>query len=411
MGELHKILRAEIRKVPGMFLRQLVIEKFEAATVDYDDKLVSMIVESLLNGDATQFELPSSGSQSITLSFGDNDIADLEHMAKGLMDQMPDMISDMSVSAAHNLLRSYKKSWRNYRPHEEAIFQQFRDNLNERWSKGLNDLRLLLAISRDVGETYYKRLRRSKAKKGLLARDVLGRLHTRACQVTAEIITLLENGYADGAMSRWRTLYEISVVGTLIAKNGDDLAERYIEHEAIESKRAMDEFVRNHADLGYAPPSKREIAAVTKRCNAAVNKFGTAFGTPYGWAIGYIGINNPNPKFVHLEDAAGRAMMRSHYKMASYNIHASPKGITFRLGTIDDPNMLIAGATNAGLEEPGQNTAITLTTLTSYLMGPRHSLDNLVQMRILMLLRDQAVSGFIRAGRKLRRDELVIRNL
>src|SRR5437870_8332031 len=77
------------------------------------------------------------------------------------------------------------------------------------------------------------------------------RQHVRACQVTDEIITLLENGFADGAMARWRTLHEIAVVTSLISQHGIELAERYVAYQAVEAKRALDMYARCHTDLGY----------------------------------------------------------------------------------------------------------------------------------------------------------------
>ena len=47
----------------------------------------------------------------------------------------------------------------------------------------------------------------------------------RACQVTDEIICLLENGFADGAMARWRTLHEIAVVAVVISQHGENLCD------------------------------------------------------------------------------------------------------------------------------------------------------------------------------------------
>ena len=53
-----------------------------------------------------------------------------------------------------------------------------------------------------------------------------------------EIICLLENGFADGAMARWRTLHEIAIVAIVLSKHGEDIAQGYLDHQAVESKRA-----------------------------------------------------------------------------------------------------------------------------------------------------------------------------
>lgn len=138
---------------------------------------------------------------------------------------------------------------------------------------------MLLTASRELGEETYKEARRSRAKRNRHRTDVLIRLHARACQVAGEIITLMESGYADGAMARWRTLHEIGVVIALIAEHGDDLAERYLAHDTVETARALDVYQKTHAALGYAPPAKRMVKRADRLLKLAVAKYGPEFET------------------------------------------------------------------------------------------------------------------------------------
>ena len=94
----------------------------------------------------------------------------------------------------------------------DAGNRHFSDRIDLRWSKGLGPLRMMLIASREVGELFAEKLKRSKAKKGILKRKTLMILHMRAYRTTLEILTLIENGFPDGAYARWRTLYEITVV-------------------------------------------------------------------------------------------------------------------------------------------------------------------------------------------------------
>lgn len=132
-------------------------------------------------------------------------------------------------------------------------------------------------------------------------------------------------------------------------------------------------------------------------------RYGAEFARGYGWAAKHL--DHKNPTFVELQQAAGRSKMRSHYKLASHNVHAGVKGITFKHGSLNDPRQLIAGASNAGLHEPGQNTAITLAQITIPLMVHRPQLDEIVAMRILMSLQDEAVAAFIKVSRQLKRED------
>lgn len=51
----------------------------------------------------------------------------------------------------------------------------------------------------------------------------------RALQQFIEIITLMKNGFADGAYARWRSMYEIAIVSAFITEKGEAVAEAFIQ--------------------------------------------------------------------------------------------------------------------------------------------------------------------------------------
>jgi len=89
-----------------------------------------------------------------------------------------------------------------------------------------------------------------------------------------------------------------------------------------------------------------------------LKRFGKEFGGEYGWAAYHL--KTKRVTFTRLEEEAGDATMRSPYKMASYNVHAGPKGLYFKLGNLDGSPALLAGASNAGLTDPAQHAARSL---------------------------------------------------
>ncbi len=149
----------------------------------------------------------------------------------------------MTVKIAKSTLKKLKKSWPGEQSSQEADLAGFCGRTRSRWGKPLGQLRMLLTMVREwVGEIHAREnsKRRSKNRQ---SRKLLIRLLVRGCQVTDEILCLLENGFPDGAMARWRTLYEIGVVGAVIQKHGDGIANRYLAHQHIESKRAMEKYL------------------------------------------------------------------------------------------------------------------------------------------------------------------------
>jgi hypothetical protein len=69
--------------------------------------------------------------------------------------------------------------------------------------------------------------------------------------------------------------------------------------------------------------------------------------------------------------------MNAYYKLANFNIHASARAMFYRL-TDMGANEPIAGRSNAGLVEPGQNTAFTLVRVAAVLVGRVWDVDRLV---------------------------------
>ncbi|MGE5653343.1 MAG: DUF5677 domain-containing protein, partial [Bacillota bacterium] len=210
------------------------------------------------------------------------------------------------------------------------------------------------------------------------------RLHARACQVTSEILTLLRNGFADGAMARWRTLHEIAAVSLFIGEHGDDVAERYLLHEVEESRRAAHQYQQYIDRLGYEPYSQQVLEELDQECERLEERFGAAFRGEYGWA--WEQLRPKKPSMFLIEQASGIEHLRPFYRMASHNVHANPKGVMFKHGLVDESKVLLAGASNFGFADPAQNAAISLMQVTSSLARLDSTLDTVVVTKLMHTL-------------------------
>lgn len=394
---------AEMAKAPSAILQKLIREKLAAEGVGDRSGLVEALAEHLLSGASDTFDWDEGSGGEVVITFTEADIQRLDALANEFLKSLPELISHLSSTAAASILKTLKREWSSQYEFERRSCEGFRQRLEARWSEGFHGLRMLLTMCRELGGEVAARHRRSRSRKGRALRAVLLHLHTRGCQVTAEIITLMENGFADGAMARWRTLYEIGVVATVLSEGGEELAERYLAHEVVESKLALEEYDRCHRALGFRPMPLRERRRIERTFHEVVNAYGSAFGKPNGWATQHLRLKKVT--FKDLEDAAQRSGMRSYYKMASYNVHADAKGIFHRLGSLGDPSMALAGASNAGFVEPGQNTAVTLVQMTALLLHDRVSnLDVMIQLQLLISVRDDISRSLHKASRALQRD-------
>lgn len=401
---LQQALEEATAKLPSLFLQHLISKKLRDQGIKPPKGLPAKMAEHFLAGNRGPFKYDGRKlPKQVNLTFTKADADELERAMTSFCEtQFSKIIPDVARRTAKSVLKDLKSRWPGEHTLQEAGLSGFRERLEERWGKPLGQLRMLLTMCREwCQETHERETSREKGKQERV-RGLLIRLLVRACQVTDEIICLLENGFADGAMARWRTLHEIAVVAVVISQYGENIAERYLAHQAVESKKAMDKYLACYKQLGYKPLPIREQKKIQRNYDRAIALYGKPFKSDYGWAASHL--KNGRPTFADLEAAAGRAEMRSHYQLGNDNIHAGIKSMFVRLGLLDYTGLL-SGRSNAGLTEPGQNAAHTLTQLSALVCMTEHSLDDLVVGAMMVMLRDEIPRSFYAADTRLRRDD------
>lgn len=143
-----------------------------------------------------------------------------------------------------------------------------------------------------------------------------------------------------------------------------------------------------------------------------LDRFGKSFDGHYGWAAHILKpkSNEPIRSFGDIEESV-LPHLRPYYQLASHNVHAKSKGIYSRLGLIDEREVLLAGASNVGLADPGQNAALFLCHITTVLGLLHVTFETTSMMKLLRRLEREVGDSFIRAHRQLLNDERKRRRL
>jgi len=218
-------------------------------------------------------------------------------------------------------------------------------------------------------------------------------LHARACQIACEILTLLEGGYADGAMARWRSLYEISVISTFLHNKPVDIFERYWNYSIVEDHFELLELQKNYLKLGVDSVTDEEISASNKEINILKDKYGDDYIKPYGWIGKYLEKRYWN--FSGIEQTVEFKFMRSHYKWANNCIHSGPKSIRSKLGAPID-NVMLAGPSNYGFADPAQNTAYSLLQIATTLSDGETRFEDIIYIEIFIRMFERVCEEFVR---------------
>ncbi len=341
--------------------------------------------------------------ENISITITDDDLAQYESTIKSISNHMPDIIQDLISDISKALLATMNRTWPTESRRCTRDIRGFRSRLYRRWKAPIEKLKMLLEIAIEHGGVTNSRLRESCNSNQAHLIEAMTRLHARSCQIAGEIICLIEGGFADGALARWRSLHEVAVVSLLISECGEELAERYLLHEVIESRKSAKEYSDIGGRLvGYEAVDQRFMEELKTESAAVVDRFGDGFKRTYGWAVGYGGVQKS--AFADLERAVKVDHLRSHYRMASHGVHANPKGILFKVGLVEGSDLLLAGPSNTGFADAGHLTAISMAQVSSALTVLDPSLDNVVATEVMGRCVDVIGAEFLKVQECLERE-------
>ena len=317
-----------------------------------------------------------------------------------LSTEIRNMIPELADSAAESMLSEIKANARLELKAQWKQQKQFESRLNKRWREGLYLLDLFIALALEAGRDFNDNFRENAVRSNDFVFESLTLLHARARQIASAILVLLRSGYADDAHARWRALHEISVVGHFISREGQETAQKYLLHDTIQRYSLARAYQKHAARLNEEPVSAEEFAELKAAQDELVKRFGKPFRQNYGWAASVIG--KPRPTIGDIEESVGLQHWRPYYSMASDNVHANAHGAYYRLGLHPKTTeLLLAGASNSGLADPGHSTAVSLGQITTVLLATKPDLDGIVTMKVLQQLQGEVGEAFLQAHRDL----------
>jgi len=404
MDTLQKMFELTLHEKIGAkpLIRRVVGKKFTDAGISLtEDQLQAIVdrIENLKEGEETVRTSDIIGDEiaDVNIEINDKDIEEaVKKVTSFMKDEYPVILEGVADSMLEEIKRESETNVLSYREERKA----FEDRLEHRWGLPLRLLDTFHLLALEAGQEFNKHYRPEASAASDKTFDVLTRLHARACQVAAEVITLLKAGLADGAHARWRTLHEVAIVAMFIEKHRQDIAERYLRHAVVESYKGALQYRKHYKDLGLQPLADADFDKVQADYQKALTDYGVEFKSDYGWAAS--ALRKSRPTFSDLEEAVNLEKWRGHYKLASHNVHANPKGISFRLGlSHNERNILLAGVSDRGLADPAHGATLSLLQITSTLLLTKPNMDTLVRSRILMKLQHEIKDEFLKVHNEM----------
>ncbi len=320
-----------------------------------------------------------------------------EIVGKSIQESLPRIarnIADSLKDSAHFMLTEHRE-----------LRNEFNGRLRRRWFEAFDLLEMIIVALSELGEEVANSLREDDQLEKSQLVEVLSRLNVRSIRISREILCLLRNGFADGALTRWRSVHEIAVLAMFLSKHGEQVATLFLEYADVERYREAVLYQEHAERLGYDPVSLHEMKDIRARKEFLTQKYTKDFAKSYGWTLRVLAKGKRN--FKGIEESIDLDHLRPFYAMASRSLHATPKGLYGDLGLMDDASdgTFLAGASNYGMADPGQNTAISLLQMTSVLVMQLPSVSRLAGLEAARLLLTEMSYKFVEIQRQMEEEE------
>lgn len=314
----------------------------------------------------------------------------LDSIGPTMLQHLPEQVLKSLMSHAPNMLREHRAADRGF---ERRNFK--------RWREPFDALETIVVIAEEVGEACDIEGRDLAKAKADYQFEALSQLFPRAILVAREIIHLLKGGFPDAALSRWRSLHELTVTAMFIAQCDRVTALRYLANFDFQARRAAKQY-NVHAERAKLKPfSVKELEDIDRRCAISFEAVGEELKGEWDWAKP--GLGQVKPNFAEVEKVVKMDHWRPRYKWASQHIHSGHRPSENALGVSEakQPVMLV-GRSNSGFVDPLHMTAISLMQITSTVLLKKPNIDRVVYAKILANLSDNVGQLAVEAELKTR---------
>lgn len=258
-----------------------------------------------------------------------------------------------------------------------------------------------------IGENFYFKYRKIiKDYNERLKVDTLIEIHCRACQIASEVKLLVRNGYADGALARWRSLHELCITFLFLFDNDTDVLHMYLDYEIIEAYKKMNRYDGSLPKIGWRPTSTKTRKDLEDERKQLILKYGKEFGDEYGWTMKVLPKGSRHIRGI--EDSVQQDHLRGVYSWASENVHAGVSGNKNRLGlTGKNKNKFLRGSSPDGIFDPVQFATYSLVEMSGTLLDMEDSALNKMYIELLLDMQKMLVQNLNEADKKFRRKSRV----
>lgn len=304
--------------------------------------------------------------------------------------KIPELFNSLSTGIASEIFKYCTSGESDLKKQDEST----KKKIKEKYKEGIKMLEAFLELNSKISSnTYSKYFKIFNKIEDHIKLDTLISIHVRACQISNEIRALVVNGYADGALARWRSLHELCVIFLLLYDGDYSLIEMYNDYETIERLKKAREYQTYCEVLGLDPLDDKDIEALETEKEYLVDLYGKDFTKGYGWTLNILPEGRRN--FREIEKIVGRDPFRVYYAWSSENIHPGVSAQKRKLGLREEEqNCFLTNSHDYGFVDPVQLMAVTLSDMSLVFLDMEDSLLNKVYAIVLDIFKTELIKEF-----------------
>lgn len=285
-----------------------------------------------------------------------------------------------------------KKELKGVRKYNDA----FDKRLFNRWKPAFDRLELMIEIATEIGQSHSHDIKDDESISSSKIIIALNHIYPKSLLILREILCLMKGGFADGALTRWRSLHELAVTALYIEKHGEEIAHRYLlSHNFSMLKFA--EQINEYSGLIPEPKfTEDEIEYLKRNVDLAKQILGepNRKNRDGEWPK----ILKSHTDFAAIEKDVGLDHMRPYYHWSSQYIHSNHRLKEQYLGLIEtSENVHLVGKSNGGLVLPFYLSATTMSLIFNINLRSSINFDRLIYIGAYKILADEIRSIAIKA--------------
>ncbi|OCH19964.1 DUF5677 domain-containing protein [Aliivibrio sp. 1S128] len=265
------------------------------------------------------------------------------------------------------------------------------------WGSTFNLFDFYIASNLDIASMYRESVLKTDSCLDLRF-VVLTQLHAKSVLVLREIQALIEAGYPDGAITRWRTLHELAVCSCVIFES-EKSARYYLLSEHIKNAKGAKCYSDHASKLNHEPYTESELESIASLKAVALKELGDDYNSnsDYFWAMPFLlekGYKGNRPNLYDLEVKVCLDHYRPYFTLACEKIHAPSKSnyANLAISGHDRPG-LVVGPSHYGYETPIDLAMLSSLIILSKFIFLFPTLDSSIFLKMISLVQEKVLES------------------